>query len=137
MAARLSLRSRRRPLPRSGGCWDYRARPAELGVGVAGMGVQADSLAKSVDGEHAAHRHRAGVWAVLAVFDGQGSIGREMLAIDGVKVPSNASNHRSGTRAECTQRAKELLRPIVGARHAPHERDGAHGRCRAWVPTPR
>ena len=36
--------------------------------------------------------------AVLAVCDGQGLIGREMLAIDGVKLPSNASKHRSGTR---------------------------------------
>ena len=38
--------------------------------------------------------------AVLAVCDGQGLIGREMFAIDGVKLPSNASKHRSGTRAE-------------------------------------
>ena len=46
--------------------------------------------------------------AVLAVCDGQGLIGREMLAIDGVKLPSNASKHRSGTRAEFTQRAEKL-----------------------------
>ena len=36
------------------------------------------------------------VAAVLAVCDGQGLIGREMVAIDGVKLPSNASTHRSG-----------------------------------------
>ena len=46
--------------------------------------------------------------AVLAVCDAQGLIGREMFAIDGVKLPSNASKHRSGTRAECTQRAEKL-----------------------------
>ena len=44
---------------------------------------------------------------MLAVCDGQGLIGREMFAIDGVKLPSNASKHRSGTRAEFTQRARE------------------------------
>ncbi|BAH40538.1 hypothetical protein GAU_3496 [Gemmatimonas aurantiaca T-27] len=38
--------------------------------------------------------------AVLAVCDRQGLIGREMFAIDGVKLPSNASKHRSGTRAD-------------------------------------
>ena len=46
--------------------------------------------------------------AVLAVCYGQGLIGREMFAIDGVKLPSNASTHRSGTRAEFTQRAEKL-----------------------------
>jgi len=46
--------------------------------------------------------------AVLAVCDGQGLIGREMFAIDGVKLPSHASQHRRGTRAECTQRAEKL-----------------------------
>jgi Transposase domain (DUF772) len=46
--------------------------------------------------------------AVQAVCDGQGLIGREMFAFDGVKLPSNASKHRSGTRAEFTQRAEKL-----------------------------
>ena len=45
---------------------------------------------------------------VLAVCDGQGLIGREMFAIDGVKLPSNASKHRSGTRAEFEKRATKL-----------------------------
>ena len=31
-----------------------------------------------------------------------------MFAIDGVKLPCNASNHRSGTRAGFTQRAEKL-----------------------------
>ena len=38
--------------------------------------------------------------AVLAVCDAQGLIGRERFAIDGVKLPSNASKQRSGTRAD-------------------------------------
>ena len=46
--------------------------------------------------------------AVLAVCDGQGLIGREMFAIDGVKLPSNASKHRSGTRAEFMKRAEKM-----------------------------
>ena len=37
---------------------------------------------------------------VLAILDNEGLIGREMFAIDGVKLPSNASKHRSGTRAD-------------------------------------
>ncbi len=57
----------------------------------------------------AAPRDTAKVFAaVLAVCDGQGLIGREMFAIDGVKLPSNAPTHRSGTRAEFTQRAEKL-----------------------------
>jgi transposase len=47
---------------------------------------------------------------VLVVLDSEGLIGREMFAIDGVKLPSNASKHRSGTRAEFTERAEKLER---------------------------
>lgn len=46
--------------------------------------------------------------AVLAVCDRQGLIGRTMFAIDGVKLPSNAAKHRSGTRAELAKRATKL-----------------------------
>ena len=46
--------------------------------------------------------------AVLAVCDTQGLIGREMFAIDGVKLPSNASKHRSGTRADFERQAAKL-----------------------------
>ncbi len=49
-----------------------------------------------------------GFAAVLAVCDGRGLIGREMFAIDSVKLPSNASKPRSSTRAEFTQRAEKL-----------------------------
>ena len=37
---------------------------------------------------------------VLYLCDRQGLIGRQMFAIDGVKLPSNASKAKSGTRAD-------------------------------------
>jgi len=46
--------------------------------------------------------------AVLAVCDQQGLIGREMFAIDGVKLPSNASKQRNGTRADFERQATKL-----------------------------
>lgn len=45
---------------------------------------------------------------VLAILGKKRLIGREMFAIDGVKLPSNASKHRSGTRAEFLPRAEKL-----------------------------
>ena len=45
---------------------------------------------------------------MLAVCDREGLIGREMFAIDGVKLPSNASKHCSGTRAEFAHQARKL-----------------------------
>ncbi len=45
---------------------------------------------------------------VLMTCDAQGLIGRELFAIDGVKLPSNASKERSGTHEELRQRAKRL-----------------------------
>lgn len=45
---------------------------------------------------------------VLAVCDRQGLIGRTLFAIDGVKLPSNASKHRSGTRVEFAAQAAKL-----------------------------
>jgi transposase len=46
--------------------------------------------------------------AVVAICDAEGLIGREMFAIDGVKLPSNASKQRSGTRAEFERQAAKL-----------------------------
>ena len=46
--------------------------------------------------------------AVVAICDRQGLIGREMFAIDGVKLPSNASKRRSGTRADFERYATKL-----------------------------
>jgi transposase len=45
---------------------------------------------------------------VLLVCDTQGLIGREMFAIDGVKLPSNASKRHSGSRAELAERARKM-----------------------------
>jgi len=45
---------------------------------------------------------------VLLTCDAQGLIGRDMFAIDGVKLPSNASKERSGTFDELRHRARRL-----------------------------
>lgn len=45
---------------------------------------------------------------VLYLCNRQGLIGREMFAIDGVKLPSNASKARSGTRADFAHQADKL-----------------------------
>jgi hypothetical protein len=48
------------------------------------------------------------VTQVLLTCDRMGLIGREMFAIDGVKLPANASKERSGTHAELVHRANRL-----------------------------
>jgi len=45
---------------------------------------------------------------VLYICERQGLIGREMFAIDGVKLPSNASKAKSGTRADFERQAVKL-----------------------------
>ena len=45
---------------------------------------------------------------VLFICDCQGLIGRETFAIDGVKLPSNASKAKSGTRADFERQAGKL-----------------------------
>ena len=45
---------------------------------------------------------------VLLACDRLGLIGRQMFAIDGVKLPSNASKRRSGTRADFERQATKL-----------------------------
>ncbi|HEV8718790.1 MAG TPA: IS1182 family transposase [Candidatus Binatia bacterium] len=56
---------------------------------------------------------------VLVVCDRQGLIGRQLFAIDGVKLPSNASKARSGTRKEFRREAKKMERAVqrMLARH--------------------
>ena len=46
--------------------------------------------------------------AVLAICARRGLLGREMFAIDGVKLPSNAAKSRSGTRADFERQAVKL-----------------------------
>jgi transposase len=57
--------------------------------------------------------------AVVALCDQQGLIGREMFAIDGVKLPSNAAKRRSGMRADFERQAEkyEALMQQLVARH--------------------
>jgi transposase len=45
---------------------------------------------------------------ILLLCDRQGLIGREMFAIDGVKLPANASKAKSGTRADFQHQAEKL-----------------------------
>lgn len=61
---------------------------------------------------------------ILFICDKQGLIGREMFAIDGVKLPSNASKARSGTRADFERQAAKLeaAAKVMLARH--REEDG-------------
>ena len=45
---------------------------------------------------------------ILAICDRQGLIGREMFAINGVKLPSSASKAKSGTRTDFQRQADKL-----------------------------
>jgi len=49
---------------------------------------------------------------VLLVCDEQGLIGRDMFAIDGCRLPSNASKEWSGTRADFKKKAAKMERGI-------------------------
>ncbi|MGH8167558.1 MAG: IS1182 family transposase [Woeseiaceae bacterium] len=60
---------------------------------------------------------------VLMICDAQGLIGREMFAIDGCKMPSNASKEWSGTKAELTAKKLKLERAIRRMLKAHRERD--------------
>ncbi len=64
---------------------------------------------------------------VLMTCDAQGLIGREMFAIDGVKLPSNASKERSGTHAELRHRAERLDKAAdkIMALHKAQDKQGA------------
>ena len=59
--------------------------------------------------------------AVVAICDAQGLIGHQMFAIDGVKLPSNASKARSGTREEFSRQATKLeatVQQMLARHHA-------------------
>jgi transposase len=49
---------------------------------------------------------------VLLVCDEAGLIGREMFAIDGLKLPSNASKEWSGTKADLAKKAQKMQRAV-------------------------
>jgi len=62
---------------------------------------------------------------VLLLCDRQGLIGREMFAIDGVKLPSNASKAKSGNRADF-QRQAERFERAAQAMLARHRQNDTH-----------
>ena len=64
---------------------------------------------------------------VLMTCDAQGLIGKDMFAIDGVKLPSNASKERSGTHAELRHRAERLDKAAdkILAAHQAQDKCGA------------
>jgi len=61
---------------------------------------------------------------VLMVCDRAGLIGRKLFAIDGVKLPSNASRTKSGTRADFEREADKMERAVrqMLARHREGDR---------------
>jgi transposase len=63
---------------------------------------------------------------VLYLCDRQGLIGRQMFAIDGVKLPSNAAKQKSGTRTEFARQA-EKLEAAARSMLARHRAEDARG----------
>jgi len=62
---------------------------------------------------------------VLLTCDRQGLIGRQMFAIDGVKLPSNADKQRSGTHAELLHEAERMEKAVTKMVKAHRARDAA------------
>ncbi|MEJ2379135.1 MAG: IS1182 family transposase [Pseudolabrys sp.] len=60
---------------------------------------------------------------VLLICDAQGLIGKEMFAIDGCKLASNASKEWSGTKAELSEKKRKLERAIRRMLQTHRERD--------------
>ena len=60
---------------------------------------------------------------VLMICDRQGLIGRQMFAIDGVKLPSNADKRRSGTHAELLHEAERMEKAVAKMVRAHRSRD--------------
>jgi len=59
---------------------------------------------------------------VLLICDEMGLIGKEMFAIDGCKLPSNASKEWSGTKADLKKK-KEKLEKVIGHILKKHRRE--------------
>ena len=62
---------------------------------------------------------------VLLVCDEEGVIGREMFAIDGCKLPSNASKEWSGTRKDFQRKAERMEKAIQKMVNNHHANDKA------------
>jgi transposase len=69
---------------------------------------------------------------VLLVCNAQGLIGKEMFAIDGCKLPSNASKEWSGTRASFRKKADKMERVIKAIlnQHRQHDQAQSDGKLR-------
>jgi transposase len=63
---------------------------------------------------------------VLLICDKEGLIGREMFAIDGCKLPSNASRQWSGTRKDFTRKVEKLEKAIAAMLDKHRETDRQH-----------
>jgi len=61
---------------------------------------------------------------VLLMCDEAGLIGKEMFAVDGVKLPSNASREWSGTQAEYSKKIVKMERAVEYLLKQHHELDG-------------
>jgi transposase len=64
---------------------------------------------------------------VLIICDRQGLIGREMFAIDGVKLPSNASKAKSGSRKDFVRQANKMHQAVDALLRAHRDNDAAGG----------
>lgn len=62
---------------------------------------------------------------VLLICDRQGLIGREMFAIDGVKLPSNASKAKSGKRKDFVRQANKMHQAVEQLLRRHRESDAA------------
>jgi len=60
---------------------------------------------------------------VLLTCDAQGLIGRQMFAIDGVKLPSNAAKKKSGTHTELARQAERMEAAVANILAAHQSRD--------------
>lgn len=57
---------------------------------------------------------------ILMICDEMGLIGREMFAVDGCKLPSNASKEYSGTKVELAKKAEKMEGAIRSAISSAH-----------------
>jgi len=62
---------------------------------------------------------------VLVICDRQGLIGREMCALDGVKLPSRASKAKSGSRKDFQRQAEKMEQAARTMLHKPRGTDAA------------
>ncbi len=69
---------------------------------------------------------------VLMTCQRQGLIGREMFAIDGVKLPSNASKAKSGKRKDFLRQAAKMERAVHQLLNRHRDNDAAAGADATW-----